>query len=169
MSKKIPAICWIDEHGKLSIVNEDKFKTALKVATPGRYFLTLEKAYNKRSLSQNNSIFGISYKILQECFIQSFGEYVTIEWVHNYCKNPENKIIPESYIERLKDEYLQKEKIAIPNKNTGEFISMPFEVTTTKMSTVEMMEYYSNLQDFALNYFETEIPGPDPDWKNKLT
>jgi len=163
--KKIPAICWIDEQGKLSIVDEDKFKIALKVATPGRYFLTLEKAYNKRSLSQNSSVFGLAYKILQECFIQSFGEYVTIEWVHEYCKE---NLLPAEYRERIYDEYLQAAKVAIPNKKTGEFLTIPFKPTTTKMSTVESMEYYSNLQDFALDYFETEIPEPDPEWKNNL-
>lgn len=163
--KKISAICYVKE-GKLSIVHEDKFKDALKIASDGRYFLTLEKSYNKRSVSQNNSVFGVAYKILQECFIDSFGEFVSIDWIHEYCKK---NLLPPEYLERIYNEWLSEEKTNIVSKKTGECLNISeFKLTTTKMRTVEMMEYYSNLQDFSLEYFETNIPDPDPEWKKQI-
>jgi hypothetical protein len=166
MTKKISAISWIKD-GELSIVKKDEFKKALKFAPNGRYFLSLEKSYNKRSVNQNNSVFGIAYKMMREGFIDSFGEYVTIQWVHEYCKNPDNKLIPPEYLDRIYKEYLESEKKEIINKSTGEVLTIPFKVTTTKMKTIEMMEYYSNLQYFAKDYFDMDIPDPDPEWMNK--
>ena len=35
------------------------------------------------------------------------------------------------------------------------------------MKTIEMMEYYSNLQDFGKQWFNVDIPDPDPEYKNE--
>jgi len=156
--------------GKLSIYEKGKFDTAISVAPDGEYWGTLEKIYNKRSVPQNNSVFGIAYKILKNCLQESTGEIWTIDKVHEFCKDNDknqNDLLPLDYLERIKKEWGANPKNQIANKETGETIILPFVVTTTKMQTIEMMEFYSNLQRFAAEWFGVEIPDPDPEWKTK--
>lgn len=149
------------EEGKLTIVKESVFKDSLKISPNGRYFLTLERAYNKRSVAQNNSLFGIPYKILKEAFEDSFGYTLSIQWVHDYCKD---NLLPLDYNERIMNEWNEDPKNKLVNKVTGEETIIPFKPTTTKMRTVEMMEYYKNLQLFGLEYLDADIPDPDPNY-----
>jgi hypothetical protein len=166
--KKITAIADLKEGGKLLILKEKEFKDALKISLPGRYFLTLEKAYKKRSTKQNSAMWAIPYRVLQDCFSKEWGKRISLTFVHEFCKNPENRIIPEEYIERIKDEWDNYPANKIVNKNTGEVITIPFVPTTTKMRTVEMMEYYANLQNFLMEWFGADCPDPDPNWKDEI-
>lgn len=164
MPKKINTLLYL-KSGKLSIIKEGIFRDALKIADDGRYFLTLEKVYHKRSTLQNNSIWGIPYKHLQECLIESWGRYVKIDEVHEFCKL---NFLPQEYIDRLQDEYMDDDDNKVKNLKTGDVKMIPFRLTTTKMTTVESMEYYKNMQDFAMDYFNCDIPDPDPEWKENL-
>jgi hypothetical protein len=166
--KKITAICDLKEGGKLTILKEKEFKDALKTSVAGRYFLTLEKSYRKRSTKQNSAMWSIPYRILQDCFIESQGQYVSLNFVHEFCKNPDNRIIPEEYIERIKNEWDNDPANKLANKNTGEVIILPFKPTTTKMRTVEMMEYYVNLKNFLMEWFGADCPDPDPNYKDEI-
>ncbi|MCK9281324.1 MAG: hypothetical protein M0P71_11930 [Melioribacteraceae bacterium] len=161
---KIFGLADIDK-GKLSLLKEKEFKEAIGNVPKGRYFITLEKVYRKRSLKQNNSLWAIPYKILINCFIDAFGHNVTEAWVHNFCKE---NLLPEEYLERIKKEWDNDPKNQLINKLSGEIIVLQFEPTTRKMTTVECMEYYENLQNFGCEYFGAEIPEPDKDWKKKL-
>lgn len=152
--KRIEAIATI-KNSKLEIVRRDKFASAISDLPEGRYSLTLEKIYNRRSVQQNRAKFGIAYKILRECFVEATGESVSIDYVHEFCKR---NFLPSEYVERLKNEHQSKQ---IVSESTGEVIEMPFMLTTTKMTTVEEMEFYANLQKFAAEFFGTEIPSPN--------
>jgi hypothetical protein len=134
-----------------------KLAESFKKLKDGKYFLTLEKFYKKRSTQQNRSKFGIAYKILQSCFIQTTGESISIEWVHEFCKE---RFLPAEYVEKLKEEYLQRNRFIV-NNETGEEIEIPLRLTTTKLSTVQEIEYYKNMQKFCAEFFNTEIPDPD--------
>lgn len=160
---KISAIGYVKD-GKLTIKDKDKFATAIQVLPNGIYWIEIEKVYSKRSSLQNNALFGIAYKILRICFLEA-GYKFTANDVHDFCKNPENNLIPKDYLESERKKWETENKLT--NKNTGEVITLPFKVTTTNMSTVYMMEFYTNLQNFAMEYFETDIPDPDPDWDDK--
>lgn len=161
---KIFGLADIDK-GKLSLLKEKEFKEALRNAPKGRYFITLEKVYRKRSIKQNNSLWAIPYKILRDCFIDSFGHNVTEAWVHNFCKE---NLLPAGYRERILKEWNEDPKNQIINKLSGEVITLKFEPTTRKMTTIECIEYYENLQNFGCEYFMADVPDPDPDWKKKL-
>lgn len=134
-----------------------KLAESFKQLKDGKYFLTLEKFYKRRSTQQNRARFGIAYKILQSCFIQATGESVSIEWVHEFAKE---RFLPAEYVEMLKIEYEQKEN-TVTNMDTGEQINIPMRLTTTRLTTVQEMEYVKNMRDFCLDFFNTEIPEPD--------
>lgn len=156
---------WVIKNGEVKIMKQNDFNLALKNLPDGQYWATVEKVYQKHSNDQRNSVFGIPYRILQQCFMESFGEPVTIDWVHNYCKNPDNNIIPEDYLERIKDEWNNDPKNRLVSKTTGEVSIIPFVCTTTKMKTTDMMAYYKNLQKFIWDYFNVDCPDPDSDFK----
>jgi hypothetical protein len=149
---------------KLSIYEKDKFDVAIAVGSDGRYWGTLEKIYSRRSNQQNRSWYALPYKILAINFSDATGEHWTENDVHEFCKNPENNIIPLDYIERIKKGWKDNPKNTIVSPQTGEIIQMPFKPTTTKMTTVEGMEYYRNMQDFAKAWFNVDIPDPDPEF-----
>lgn len=159
---------WDIKDGKITILKRDKFNEMIKSLPDGRYIVELIKKFRQRSLQQNKAKFGIAYKIIQGLLIESWGRFISIDEVHEFCKAPENGLIPLEYIERLKDEYINDDNNRLFNKDTGEIKMIPFRITTTKMTTTEEMEYYKNMQDFALEFFNAEIPDPDPNWKDNL-
>jgi hypothetical protein len=140
----------------------DKFSEAIDALVEGRYSVEIKKVYNKGSAKQNRATWGIPYKLLQQCFINSTGEYVDSNWVHEFCKE---RFLPGEYVERIKKEHEEDPKNHIVNEKTGEEITIPFRLTTSKMTTVEKIEYYKELQRFGAEFFYCEIPDPDPNWK----
>lgn len=122
----------------------------------GRYFFTLEKFYKLRSIEQNKSWFGIPYKILRSCFAESYGHSISTEFIHEFCKE---RFLPEAYVNRIKAEFEQNNTLV--SETTGEVIKLKFRLTTTKLSTVEGMEYYKNMQKFGAEFFGVDIPDPE--------
>jgi hypothetical protein len=142
--------------GKLDIKQRERFVSAISGLSEGDYTLRLEKLFRKRSIQQNRAKFGIAYKILSECFTEAYGEFVSIDEVHEYCKA---NLLPPEYIERLKEKH--KSKIFM-NKDTGETVEIPFVLTTKELTTVEEMVYYQRLQRFGAEFFGVDIPDPEP-------
>jgi hypothetical protein len=154
MKKRITAVA-DKKNGLFHVIRRNDLQNAIDNLPEGRYTMLIEKQYSKRSTQQNRAIFGIAYNILRDAFQETWGEPVTIEFVHNFCKN---RFLPADYIERLKTEYEHKE---IVNKETGEVISTNFELTTTRMTTIEAMQYYANLQKFGAEFLNINIPDPN--------
>lgn len=148
--------------GKLAIKQREKFAQAISDLPDDEYILSLEKAYVRRSKKQHNSFFGVAYRVLQNCFYEATGEFVTTEFVHEFAKA---RFLPGQYVERLKEEHANKPQFL--NKNTGEVVEVPFILTTTKMTTVEAMDYYLNMQRFCAEFFNTDLPDPDKNYKEK--
>jgi hypothetical protein len=133
-----------------------KLKESISNLKDGNYLLTIEKFYKIRSIQQNRATFGIPYKLLRNCFSEAFGEPVSIEFVHEFCKE---RFLPDDYVEQLKEDW-QKSKI-LTNYETGLEIEIPFRLTTTKLSTVQEIVYYQNMQKFGAEFFQIDIPDPD--------
>jgi hypothetical protein len=151
----------IIKEGKISFPRK-KIEESISKLKDGNYLLSIEKFYKPRSTQQNKAKFGIPYKLLRSYFQDAFGESVSIEWVHEYCKE---NFLPEDYKEQLKEEW-EKIKILV-NYNTNKEIEIPFRLTTTKMSTIQEIEYYHNMQKFGAEFFEIDIPDPDINYKNQ--
>lgn len=162
---------WFDvfEKGKKVIFNRDKFQDAINNLKPGRYLYTIEKVQNIRSLEQNNAMWAIPYKFFEHSLIeagqlQNPSKQQVHEWCMHYC-------LPEDYKERIKKEW--DEQPAMVDIRTGELFKTAFRLTTTKMTTVDAMHYYENMQNFYAEWFSkdenNQIPDPDKNWKNKKT
>lgn len=160
---------WFDKIGD-SLIWEDleKYKQLIKNLKNGRYIQIIERVENKRSLDQNNSLWGIPYLFFEKALLEN-GEFLhrpSKQQVHEYCMH---YCLPEDYKERIRKEY--DETPAMIDKRTGEMFKSAFRLTTTKLSTVDAMHYYENLQNFYAEYFSSGptdlIPDPDKSKKKK--
>lgn len=142
-------------------LSETDINMALKTLVNGRYRQTIEKIYENRTDKQNNALWAIPYEIMQRCIIEVTGAYISKKEMHETIAMP--NCLPKDYIERIKKEW--EDDPGIVNKKTGQVIKPAFRLTSTKMTTVEMMKYYQNLQDFLWEMFEAECPDPDPLYK----
>ena len=127
------------EDGKLKIIHRNRFTEAIKALKPGRYSLTIEKVYRKRSNPQNSFLWGVVYPIVLEGLKQAgFEEFEEDEQVHDL----------------LKCRFLKKD---IVNKD-GEVIET---VGMTKnLTTTEFMDYLSEIGKWSSEYLNVYIPEP---------
>jgi hypothetical protein len=102
--------------------------------------ITLQKSKKRRSNPQNSFYHGVCVVIMQQC-LKDAGYLMTLEQTH----------------EMLKLRFL-KESILV-NEQTAEYIERI--KSTTELSTIEFMEYILDIQKFAIEYFNTEIPDPN--------
>lgn len=150
---KLTSICDIKK-GKLHIIKRDKFATAVQTLPAGRYTLTLEKIYRRRSTQQNKTFWGLAYKILQQGFYELGWDNADETFVHEWAKA---NCLPAEYVERLKKIHAEK----CVNKDSGEILDIPFVLTTTQMTTVEGIEYYRNMQRLGAELLGVDIPDPN--------
>lgn len=104
----------------------------------------IEKAKKKRSNPQNAYMWGVVIPLMREALKES-GHTMTNEMVH----------------ELLKLRFL-KESILV-NEETGECVERI--KSTQELSTTQMMEYFIDIQKFAMEYFGVNIPDPNEDIK----
>jgi len=108
-------------------------------------FVSIKEFKPKRSIKQNNWYYGVAIPIIQAFILDTQGEKYTKEEINQYHLN--NVIKPEL------------ETKAIFNK-----VCIIYNIkSTSKMSTVEFMEFKESIQDFWAQY-EVIIPDPDIDY-----
>ena len=127
------------ESGKMKIVHKDRFVEAISTLKDGRYLLTLERKYNKRSNAQNRYLWGVVYFLAKQGFFD-IGYDLTIEQVHDF----------------FKDAFC---KVEIASEVTGEIRT--FTASTANLRTIEFMVYLSKIQQFASEELHIEIPDPE--------
>ena len=127
------------ESGKMKIVHKDRFVNAISGLKDGRYLLTLERKYNKRSNAQNRYLWGIVYFLAKQGF-NDIGYDLTTEQVHDF----------------FKDAFC---KIELASEVTGEVRT--FTSSTANLKTTEFMVYLSKIQQFCAEELHIEIPDPE--------
>jgi hypothetical protein len=120
--------------------NRNLILDALKSFEGQEITITLQKAKKRRSNPQNSFYHAVCVPIMQQC-LKDAGYLMTLEQTH----------------EMLKLRFL-KESILV-NEQTAEYIERI--KSTTELSTIEFMEYILDIQKFAIEYFNTEIPDPN--------
>ncbi len=149
--------------GKAFYPDKDKFTRLIRALPDGFYLNKIEQAGNKRTIKQNNSMWGIPYAFFKRALIES-GNYTNIsnEQVHEFCMA---HCLPEDYKERIRAEW--DNDPGFVDYMTGEILKNPFRLTTTKMTTKDAANYYENLQRFYAEWFARDendfIPDPDPE------
>jgi hypothetical protein len=124
--------------GILTIHNRKLFNEQIRQFSNGRCLVTVQRVYNKRSNPQNAYYHAVVIPMVCDGLRQQ-GHDVNIEDTHEILKGMFNK---EKFV----------------NTSTGEVDY--FGGSTTKLSTIEMMEYIKRIQQFASEYLNVFIPDP---------
>lgn len=124
--------------GKLTIHNRKLFDEQIKSFSNGRCIVVVEKVYNKRSNPQN-----------------AYYHAVIVPMVHSGLRDLGHDVNREDTHEILKAMF---NKVEFVDKVTGEVSQ--FGGSTTKLSTIEMMEYIGKIQRWASEYLNIFIPDP---------
>jgi len=125
--------------GILTIHNRKLFNEQIRHFSNGRCLVTVQRVYKKRTNPQNAYYHAVVIPMVCDGLRQQ-GHDVNIEDTHEILKGMFNK----------------KEFV---NKHTGEVET--FGGSTTKLSTIEMMEYIKKIQQFASEYLNIFIPDPN--------
>jgi hypothetical protein len=120
--------------------NRNLILNALETFEGQEVILTIQKAKKRRSNPQNSFYHGVVIPIMQQC-LKDAGYLMTNESVHDM----------------LKLRFL-KESILV-NENTGEYIERI--KSTTELTTTQFAEYILDIQKFAVEYFNVQIPNPN--------
>jgi hypothetical protein len=120
--------------------NRNLILNALQALEGQEVTITIQKAKKRRSSPQNAFYHSVCIVIMQQC-LKDAGYLMTNQQTH----------------EMLKLRFL-KESILI-NEETGEYIERI--KSTTELTTIEFMEYILQIQNFASEYFNTQIPNPN--------
>jgi hypothetical protein len=125
--------------GKLHIVHREKFINSLQTCANGKYSLSLEKIYNKRSVNQNAYYWAVVVPLVREGLYE-VGYKLDNADTHEY----------------LKETFLRGQKT---NENTGEvkYINR----STASLKTVEFNEYFEKIIQWAAEYLSIKIPYPN--------
>jgi len=124
--------------GTLKIVHRDKFLSNLKLLKDGRYVLSLERKYKKRSNPQNSAYWGYVLPMVLDGLKQCGFDDMNTDKTH----------------ELLKFKFLKSDLVS----SDGEVLETIR--STTSLTTTEMMQYISDIQQWAATYLNVVIPDP---------
>jgi len=127
------------EQGRLTIFRRKEFDQAVLAFDGMQVEVTLEKKKKRRSLMQNAYYFGVLLPIIQQGLLDA-GYRVGKEQTHDLLKS-----------------MFAKEEIV--NESTGEIMTVIG--STANMTTVKMMDYFSEITQWAAEYLGVHVPAPN--------
>jgi hypothetical protein len=144
--KKIKAI-GIKEDGKpYRVTNAKIFREQLDALPKGKYQHTVEKYYKKASPPQFGWLYNSVYPLSLIALNDAGYEFTDIDQVDIFWKTL----------------FANKEVL---NRETGEIMRIP--LSKSEFLTVDHMTYTSQIRQYCSEYLMTNIPDPDPNWKQK--
>ena len=141
--REISTLGHINEDGKLKIHRKNDFLQNIKLFSSGkkiRIELIVKRLYNKRSNEQNRYYWG----------------YIIPEFCRGYKELNAENITKEQAHEFLKKEFLFTEFV---NEESGEVKRI--SKSTSKLTTVEFIEYINECARFINEWFGIEILEPN--------
>jgi hypothetical protein len=135
----------LKEKGKaFRIVNTETFKKELDLLPAGRYRLIAEKLKRKASHEQFKYLYGLVYPLSLVALNDAGYEFINVDQVDIFWK----------------DLFANKEVI---NRETGEIMKLP--LSKSEFMTIDEMTYCDAIRNYCSEYLHTNIPDPDPNWK----
>jgi len=125
--------------GTFKISYRDEFWQTVKNMGDGRFRVSIEKIYRKRSLSQNAYYHSVVVQCLLDGVYDMWGEKHSHDWAHELLKEQCN------YVEKL-------------NQLTGELMHIP--QSTANETTAEFMEFIERCCKFISENFGVTVPEP---------
>lgn len=122
----------------LHIFNRAKLLQDLQQFAGKKLEIIIRKKRSRRSVEQNAYYWGVVIPMVQNG-LKDVGYVVDKDGTHEFLKDRFNRI-------------------ELVNEKTGEILNTTG--STTKLSTTEMMEYFAEIQRWAAEYLNIEIPDP---------
>lgn len=137
----------IKQAGKaFHIQNIRLLRDDLSKLSNGKYRLTIEKYRSKASHKQFKYLYGVVYPLSMIALNDAGYEFTNTDEVDIFWKQI----------------YANKE---ILNRETGEIMKVP--QSKSQFNTIDEMTYCNAIRDYCSEYFNTYIPDPDPNYKQK--
>ena len=121
--------------------NRNLLIDAIKSFEGKQVIVTIEKAKKKRSNPQNSFWHGVVIPIMQQA-LKDVGHLMTNEQTHELLKL---RFLKETILVNESGEYIERVK------------------STTELTTTQFMELISDVQRFAVEYFNVIVPDPNSD------
>lgn len=119
--------------------NRNLLIDAIKSFEGKQVIVTIEKAKKKRSNPQNSFWHGVVIPIMQQA-LKDAGHLMTNEQTHELLKL---RFLKETILVNESGEYIERVK------------------STTELTTTQFMELISEVQRFAVEYFNVIVPDPN--------
>ena len=129
----------VSESGKLTIYKRNDFLNELHLFAGKKVVITVEKKRKKRSNDQNSYYWSVVVPMFRAGLLD-VGYKVSLEETHTF----------------LKSKFLVKE---IVNNQTGEILTSV--KSTTELSTTDFMVFIEEIQQFAIEFLNVNIPSPN--------
>ena len=126
------------------VQNKKTMQSDLLTIEKGKYRITIVKYRKKASHSQFEWLYGSIYPLMLIALNDAGYEFTNVDQVDVFCKTM----------------FANKELL---NRETGEILKVP--LSKSEFVTVDHMAYCSNIRAYAAEYLSTNIPDPDPNWK----
>jgi hypothetical protein len=126
------------------VINSKLLKAECDRLPKGRYRVTIEKYKRKASHSQFQYLYGSVYPLSLIALNDAGYEFVNIDQVDLFWKSM----------------FANKE---VMNRETGEILKIP--LSKSEFMTVDEMTYCDAIRNYCSEYLSTNIPDPDPNWK----
>ena len=127
------------KEGRLTFNRKSTVLSDIGRMRDGDYVVTIEKKHRKRSLNQNAYYWGVIIDLVHDGLIDA-GYRITHEETHEFLKG---KFAITEYINERNGEIL---------KSIG---------STANMTTSQMMDYFSEITQWAAEYLNVQIPEPN--------
>ena len=134
------------ENGTLKFKQRSTVLSDIAQMKDGDYVMTIERKRRKRSLMQNAYYWGVVVPLVKEGLLD-VGYRMTMEDTHEFLKGRFNIV----------------EKV---NEKTGEILKSVG--STSQMSTSQMMDYFAEITQWAVEYLGIQIPQPNEQLKIEL-
>lgn len=142
--KKIISIA-IKANGKFRLQNMFSFRNLIKDIPDGKYKITIEKNYNKASVSQFGWLYASVYPLSMIALNDSGYEFTNIDQVDTFWKSL----------------FANTELL---NRETGEVMILP--KSKADFVTIDQMAYCNKIRDYCSEYLGAYIPEPIKQTKN---
>ena len=122
--------------------NREQIKQAIASFEGKDIIISIDKAKKSRSNQQNNFYWGVCIPLIQSGLKEATGEYFGSDNIH--------------YDILLKMFAPQYEFV---NKNTGQILSK--QISSSEMTTTQFCEYIMEIQKWASEFLNIDIPNPN--------
>jgi hypothetical protein len=144
--KKITAIGFKEEGKPYRVQDAKTFREQLDALPKGKYKHTVEKYFKKASPPQFGWLYALIYPMSMIALNDAGYEFTNTDQVDVFWKSM----------------FANKEVLV---RETGQIMTVP--LSKSEFLTIDHMAYSESIRQFCSEYLSTNVPDPDPNWKQR--